>query len=98
MPSDYDLIGSSPPSAGESTVRWSPRELASRLHRFIWDRAVTDNLRAASAPDGQPVDERLFGREDVDKCFRPGFPVLRWYGRRVGGLGPGLTSYSADAI
>ncbi len=27
----------------------------------------------------------------------PASPVLRWYGRRVGGLGPGLTSYSADA-
>ncbi len=28
----------------------------------------------------------------------PASPVLRWYGRRVGGLGPGLTSYSADTI
>ena len=28
----------------------------------------------------------------------PASPVLGWYGRRVGSLGPGLTSYSADAI
>src|SRR5260221_11651363 len=28
----------------------------------------------------------------------PASPVLRWFGRRVGGLGPGLTSYSADAV
>jgi hypothetical protein len=28
----------------------------------------------------------------------PASPVLRWYGRRVGSLGPGLTSESADAV
>jgi hypothetical protein len=28
----------------------------------------------------------------------PASPVLRWFGRRVGSLGPGLTSYSADAV
>jgi hypothetical protein len=31
-------------------------------------------------------------------CFRPCLHVLRWCGRRVGGLGPGLTSESADAL
>jgi hypothetical protein len=28
----------------------------------------------------------------------PASPVLRWYGHRVGSLGPGLTSESADAV
>jgi hypothetical protein len=33
----------------------------------------------------------------VGKASGPASPVLRWYGRRVGSLGPGLTSESADA-
>src|SRR5712671_5776702 len=37
------------------------------------------------------------GREDVGSASGPASPVLRWCGRRVGGLGPGLTSDSADA-
>ena len=41
---------------------------------------------------------RRFGREDVDSASGPASPVLRWYGRRVGSLGPGLTSESADAV
>jgi hypothetical protein len=40
-----------------------------------------------------------FGREDVGSASGsgPASVVLVWYGRRVGGLGPGLTSESADA-
>ena len=39
----------------------------------------------------------LFGRETVDSASGPASPVLTEYGRRVGNLGPGLTSDSADA-
>ena len=38
------------------------------------------------------------GREDGDRASGPACVVLRWCGRRVGGLGPGLTSESADAL
>src|SRR5260370_14972056 len=41
--------------------------------------------------------ECLLGREDVGSASGPACTVLRWCGRRVGGLGPGLTSESADA-
>ena len=41
---------------------------------------------------------RILGREDVDSASGPACTVLRWCGRRVGGLGPGLTSESADAL
>ncbi len=37
------------------------------------------------------------GREDVGSASGPASVVLRWCERRVGGLGPGLTSESADA-
>jgi hypothetical protein len=39
----------------------------------------------------------VFGRETVDSASGPASPVLTGYGRRAGGLGPGLTSDSADA-
>src|SRR5205807_4309724 len=42
-------------------------------------------------------ETRIFGRETVDSASGPACAVLRWCGRRVGGLGPGLTSDSADA-
>src|ERR1039457_5326396 len=38
-----------------------------------------------------------FGREDVGSASGPASVVLRWCGRKVGNLGPGLTSESADA-
>jgi len=41
---------------------------------------------------------QIFGRETVDSASGPAFPVLAGYGRRVGSLGPGLTSDSADAV
>src|SRR5712691_11311038 len=46
---------------------------------------------------GSACDEYRLGREDVGKASGPASPVLWWCGRRVGGLGPGLTSESADA-
>jgi hypothetical protein len=43
-----------------------------------------------------PCPRRL-GREDVSSASGPASLVLTWWGRSVGGLGPGLTSESADA-
>jgi hypothetical protein len=40
----------------------------------------------------------IFGRETVDSASGPASLVLTGYGRRVGSLGPGLTSESADAV
>src|ERR1035441_8825542 len=40
---------------------------------------------------------RILGREDVGSASGPASVVLRWCGRKVGNLGPGLTSESADA-
>src|SRR6266702_1699497 len=44
------------------------------------------------------VLERRIGRETVDSASGPASPVLTGYGHRVGSLGPGLTSESADAV
>ncbi len=41
--------------------------------------------------------QRILGREDVGSASGPAFLALAWHGRMVGGLGPGLTSESADA-
>ena len=41
--------------------------------------------------------QRILGRESVGSASGPASPALTWRGRRVGGLGPGLTSESADA-
>jgi hypothetical protein len=41
---------------------------------------------------------RIVGRETVDSASGPASLVLTGYGRRVGSLGPGLTSESADAV
>ena len=48
------------------------------------------DLRVASAAS-------VFGRETVDNASGPASPILTEYGRRVGSLGPGLTSDPADA-
>jgi hypothetical protein len=42
--------------------------------------------------------KRRVGRETVDSASGPASPVLTGYGHRVGSLGPGLTSESADAV
>jgi hypothetical protein len=42
--------------------------------------------------------ERILGRESVGNASGPASPILTGYGRRVGSLGPGLTSDSADAV
>ena len=43
------------------------------------------------------ISLRRVGREDVGNASGPASLALIWWGRRVGGLGPGLTSESADA-
>ena len=46
----------------------------------------------------QRLDADAFDdREDVGSASGPASPVSTWRGRMVGGLGPGLTSESADA-
>src|SRR2546430_222703 len=49
------------------------------------------------SPARQP-GERVIGRESVGNASGPASPILTEYGRRVGSLGPGLTSESADAV
>ena len=41
---------------------------------------------------------QIIGRESVDNASGPASPILTEQGRRVGSLGPGLTSDSADAV
>jgi len=43
-------------------------------------------------------DQRIVGRETVDNASGPASLILTEQGRRVGSLGPGLTSDSADAV
>ena len=42
--------------------------------------------------------QQIVGRENVDNASGPASLVLIEQGRRVGSLGPGLTSESADAL
>jgi hypothetical protein len=42
--------------------------------------------------------KKIFGRESVDNTSGPASLILTEQGRRVGSLGPGLTSDSADAV
>ncbi len=59
----------------------------------------TDNLYGLVVPQLIQTRRARFGREDVGSASGsgPASAVLVWYGRRVGSLGPGLTSESADA-
>ena len=56
-----------------------------------------DILCAAHHLSGTAIDGDRIGRENVDSASGPASPILTEYGRRVGSLGPGLTSESADA-
>jgi hypothetical protein len=44
------------------------------------------------------VDRADSAGRTVDSASGPAFPILTEYGHRVGSLGPGLTSESADAV
>src|SRR6266516_920371 len=55
-----------------------------------------DDLSVASR-DRAAYSAAPIRQENVDSASGPACAVLRWCGRRVGGLGPGLTSDSADA-
>ena len=46
---------------------------------------------------GDLLSSKARRREDVGSASGPASLALIWWGRRVGGLGPGLTSESADA-
>jgi hypothetical protein len=51
-----------------------------------------------SSPVSHAADDAfILGRESVGSASGPASPILTEYGRRVGSLGPGLTSDSADA-
>jgi len=52
---------------------------------------------APTEADTHQVTAR-FGRESVDNASGPASLILTEQGRRVGSLGPGLTSDSADAV
>jgi hypothetical protein len=56
------------------------------------------NMRAPAHATQNYVKSLVIGRETVDSASGPASPVLTGYGRRVGSLGPGLTSDSADAV
>ena len=57
-----------------------------------------DNLHATAQATGMAIKPRRFGRESVGEAAGPASLALTWRGRRVRGLGPGLTSDSADAV
>src|SRR5262249_49479876 len=81
-------------------VMWkdeSRAALQGRARRRIRDDMSEQRCAPEIAIAPQSRADALFGREDVDKCSGPASVVLDWLGRRVGGLGPGLTCYSADA-
>ena len=44
------------------------------------------------------AESSLFGREDVGSASGSACRASAWSARSVGGLGPGLTSDSADAV
>ena len=69
--------------AGQGTVLASP----------AFERIAHPSVNA----DGRRTPALRFGRETVDSASGPASAVLRWCGRRVRGLGPGLTFDSADA-
>ena len=67
----------------------------------LWTRRrapyITGRSERGIAQEGHGNQPSRIGREDVDECFGPASVGLAWCGRRVGGLGPGLTCESADA-
>src|SRR5712691_9219857 len=76
------------------TYRFTPSALTS-VHRPA-SQIRTIGVRQRARPAQSRRRAYSAGRLWVS-ASGPASPVLRWYGRRVGGLGPGLTSYSADA-
>src|SRR6266480_5931141 len=55
------------------------------------------DLHTARAPTTRHLSPQIIGREDVGSASGPASWVVSRLGRSVGGLGPGLTSESADA-
>jgi hypothetical protein len=73
-----------------SEVSWDTDPAALWTHRP--GRSERLSLRDRSTTDSQ-----IIGREDVGSASGPASRVVSRLGRSVGGLGPGLTSESADA-
>jgi hypothetical protein len=81
-------------SRAESSARRRPgtHPTAPSRNRPNWMICIPGYIAAGD------VKPRLFGRESVGNASGPASPILTGYGRRVGSLGPGLTSDSADAV
>src|SRR5438034_10412283 len=79
-------------SSGTVIFAMRARHSARRPHRTGASACRTRAVTLLRQPD-------IVGREDVGSASGsgPASAVLVWYGRRVGCLGPGLTSESADA-
>ena len=56
------------------------------------------DMAARRRPAADRATSDIIGRETVDSASGPASPVLTGHGHRVGSLGPGLTSESADAV
>jgi hypothetical protein len=65
---------------------------------WLWHTYRTGRSVCACRSGGRDVRRYRVGREDVESASGPASPILTEYGRRVGGLGPGLTCESADAL
>ncbi len=61
------------------------------------EAAPNSRVCARRGAEARKGESQIFGRESVGSASGPASPVLWWCGRRAGGLGPGLTSESADA-
>ena len=61
-------------------------------------RTEPKDLRAAACTATTDLWQSESARESVGKAAGPASLALTWRGRRVRGLGPGLTSDSADAV
>ena len=78
-------------------LRSSVRNKLSSPSVAMLRQARTGRSAAASFRRRQVPARTRIGREDVGSASGPASPVLSWWGRSVGNLGPGLTSESADA-
>ena len=88
------LAGQPPmPHFGTPQRRNRPPHVSSQQRRW---RGMT--LREHQIQSSASRSMLRIGREDVDNASGPASLILTEYGRRVGGLGPGLTCESADAL
>src|SRR5256714_3191107 len=75
--------------------------IQSCLSRIIRSRTSVHRTGPSARAQAETTDQlasQVIGRESVGNASGPASPILTEYGRRVGSLGPGLTSESADAV